>query len=143
MPDRLSQSRIAHRASQIYAFTLFELLIAIAIIGLILASVIPFAMDRWELARRLQCAQNLYIIRDAMNAYAKDNQSNFPRVRFDESKTGWTAFTGADDANPFAAHSKVQANDVTASLWLLVRQGYISDTSVFICPSSSDWKDGL
>ena len=139
-----SPSRKGRGTSTRSAFTLFELLIAIAIIGLILASVIPFIMDKWELSRRLQCAQNLYIIRDAMNAYAKDHGS-FPRVRYDDFKNpnGWTAYTGADDPNPFATSTKVQPNDVTASLWLLVREAYISDTSVFICPSSSDWQDHL
>ncbi|MGN6725071.1 MAG: type II secretion system protein, partial [Tepidisphaeraceae bacterium] len=139
--QRLARRRPRHA---VRGFTLLELLIAIAIIGLILASVVPYIMDKWEMSRRAQCAMNLYIIRDAMNAYAKDHGS-FPRVRYDEAKnpTAWTAFTGASDPNPFAPNSAVQPNDVSASLWLLVREAYISDTGVFVCPSSSDWQDHL
>ena len=136
MPTRLTHTR---------AFTLLELIIAIAILGLILASVIPFIMSRREMARRLECAEHLQRIRNAMNAYANDNGGYYPRVRSEEPKafTGWRAFTGVDDANPFAANSAVETNDVTAALWLLVRGGYVTDTSAFVCPSSSDWQDRL
>jgi len=54
--------------------------------------------------------------------------------------TGYTAFSGPDDDNPFALDSKVQPNDVTASLWLLVRQGWVSPAA-FICPGSTDTRD--
>ncbi|MGN6625570.1 MAG: type II secretion system protein, partial [Tepidisphaeraceae bacterium] len=80
--QRLARRRPRHAGR---GFTLLELLIAIAIIGLILASVVPYIMDKWEMSRRAQCAMNLYIIRDARNAYAKDHGS-FPRVRYDEAK---------------------------------------------------------
>jgi len=136
---------LSHRMPTRRAFTLFELIIAIAIIGLILASVIPFILSKRELARRVECTKNLALIRDAMNAYAGDNNGNYPRVRAEEPAafTGWRAFTGADDVNPFAQSSKVETNDVTAALWLLVRGGYITDTGVFVCPSSGDWQDRL
>lgn len=126
------------------AFTLFELLIATAIVGLILACVIPYIMSKQELSRRIECMQNLSLIRNAMNLYVGAHRS-YPRVRYnpDTMAEGWTAFTGADDANPFAAASAVKPNDVTASLWLLVREGYLSDTSTFVCPSSDDYADRL
>lgn len=126
------------------AFTLFELLIAIAVIGLILASVIPYIMAKREMARRVQCASNLKLIRDAMKDYARDFNQYYPRtVASTTQPDGWTAFTGADEAEPFSANSTVKPNDVTASLWLLVRGGYISDTSAFVCPSADDWPDRL
>jgi len=133
------------RCTAARAFTFLELIIALAIVGLILASVIPFIMSKREMSRRAECAFNLARIRDAMNAYAGDNNGNYPRVRAEEPAafTGWRAFTGADDANPFAQSSKVETNDVTAALWLLVRGGYITDTSYFVCPSSGDWQDRL
>src|SRR5690606_15089383 len=75
---------------------------------------------------------------DALLAYARDNNNVFPRVRWDEQRdpNSYTAYTGADDADPFADDSGVRMNDVTASLWLLVRQGLITDPAVFICPSA-------
>ncbi|MGC4033581.1 MAG: type II secretion system protein [Tepidisphaeraceae bacterium] len=139
-----SQSQIANRKSKVRAFTLFELLIATAVIGLILASVVPFIMATREANRRVACAANLAVLRDALNAYVKDHKS-YPRVRYDAAvrPEGYVAFTGADDANPFAADSKVEPSDVSAALWLLVRGDYVKDTSVFICPSSNDSADRL
>ena len=125
-------------------FSVFELLIALAILGLLLASIIPAISTAREASRRADCAKNLYVLRDAMKQYSFDFGS-YPRVKYDEKNNpnGWTSFTGPDDANPFAPDSSVQANDVTASMWLLVRGGYVTDTLWFICPSSADTRDTL
>ena len=125
-------------------FTLFELLIATAVVGLILVSVVPFIVKLREEGRRAECVSNLKLIRDGLKSYLIDNKS-YPRVRYDEARQpeGWTAFTGPDAADPFADGGGVKPNDVTASLWLLVRNGYISDPSAFVCPSSGDWADPL
>jgi prepilin-type processing-associated H-X9-DG protein len=73
-----------------------------------------------------------------------------PSVIYDPQAHGdtYTAFTGPDDPNPFASGSKVQPNDVTASLFLLMREGYISNgteigLSLYVCPSSDDYPDRL
>ena len=123
-------------------FTLIELLVAVVILGLILASVVPFIMANREASQRVNCAANLKLIQHAMSEYREDFGS-YPRTRFDASQPSWTAYTGADDANPFAGDSKVETNDVTASLWLLVRIGYLPDSSVFVCPSSNRRADPL
>jgi prepilin-type N-terminal cleavage/methylation domain-containing protein len=129
-------------------FTFVELLVAVVILGLILASVVPFIMANREMSRRIECVSRLTAIHFAMSQYRQDfvapsSASSYPRTKHDPSKTAWTAYTGADDSNPFAPDSKVEANDVTASLWLLVRIGYLPDTSVFVCPSSDRRADLL
>ena len=124
------------------AFTLIELLVAVAIIGLIAACVIPYIMSIRETHRRVACENNLRHIRDALAAYQGDYNS-YPRTRFNVDSAAWTAFTGPDDANPFAPGTQVAANDVTASLWLLVRTGIIADTRVFNCPSTAQTPDRL
>ena len=142
--NRLLTTPDARQPKPARGFTLFELLIATAVIGLILASVIPYVMATRELSRRAQCASNLKLVRDAMKVYAADF-GTYPRVRYDSTvrPEGWTAFTGADASDPFAAGGAVQPNDVTASIWLLVRNGYVSDTGAFVCPSTGDWPDRL
>jgi prepilin-type N-terminal cleavage/methylation domain-containing protein len=122
-------------------FTMVELLVALAIIGLILASIVPYVLSIRENANRLKCADNLRAIRDAMSVY-RTAFGSYPRTRVDASAR-WTAYTGADDANPFARDSAVQPNDATACMWLLVRDGYLTDPGVFVCPSTSDWADPL
>lgn len=123
-------------------FTLIELLVALIILGLILASVIPFIMANREMSRRTTCAANLRAIQFALSQY-REAYNSYPRTRFDPTKSSWTAYTGADERQPFAAESKVLPNDVTACLWLLVRIGYLPDTSVFVCPSSDRRPDPL
>jgi prepilin-type processing-associated H-X9-DG protein len=130
------------------AFTYIELLAMLAIAAILLAIFLPYAQSLNEKDRRLRCQDNLMRLRDALQDYARDNDRgflvpNYPRVTYDPAinRDGYSAFTGPDAANPFAA--PVAPSDVTASLWLLVRGGYISDLSVFICPSSNGRADHL
>ena len=166
----------------------------LGLIVLLLGIVVPYVMSLREYSRQTECADHLHLLLNALNDYAADHKS-YPRVPQDPVQGNrWTAFTGADDAEPFelppastlpaggpgvarplepaeggaavsadpgdgatagdeggggdaaarqAATREVAMNDVTASLWLLVREGYVSDTDLFICPSTSDYRDAL
>jgi prepilin-type processing-associated H-X9-DG protein len=126
------------------AFTLVELLVVIGIVILLLSILIPYFSRLTESDRRVRCANQLRDIQDGLQAYASANDKQLPRVVYDPSKTpnGYVAYTGADAQNPFAHGSKVRANDVTASLWLLVRGGYVQPKR-FACPSAPEWADPL
>ncbi len=129
---------------RIRGFTLLELLVGLAILAILLGTIIPFTLSVRERERRTRCMDNLRKIGLALSHYGSDNNYELPRVIYDESDEphSYTAFTGADAPDPFA--DPVKANDVTASLWLLVRGGYLSEmTSTFICPSSGDRPDPL
>ncbi|HUB26479.1 MAG TPA: type II secretion system protein [Tepidisphaeraceae bacterium] len=130
------------------AFTYIELLAMLAIAGILLAIFLPYTQSLNEKARRLRCEDNLMRLRDALQDYARDNDRglampNYPRVTYDAAvnRDGYSAFTGPDASDPFSA--PVRPSDVTASLWLLVRGGYVTDLSVFVCPSSNDRPDHL
>lgn len=126
-------------------FSFIELLVVLAI-GVILVSILwPYVNSVRESSRRIRCQENLRELQLALTSYAKDNGNNFPRVRYDKANNpnGFVAYTGADAADPFAADSAVRPNDVTASLWLLVREGYVKSPAVFICPSAGGRADPL
>ena len=124
-------------------FTLIELLAVLVIVGLLLATFVPYAMSLRESSNRVRCTSNLNRIWTAVrDSYMPANGLMWPRVRTDATTNGWTAFTGADDANPFAANSTVAPNDVTASLWLLVREG-LAQPDWFVCPSGGGSADRL
>jgi type II secretory pathway pseudopilin PulG len=130
------------------AFTYIELLAMLAVAAILVAIFVPYSASLQEKDRRLRCEENLRELRDALQQYARDADMgltlpNYPRVAYDPktNRNGYTAFTGSDAANPFAA--PVKPNDVTASLWLLVRGGYVKDLSVFVCPSSGGVPDRL
>lgn len=130
-------------------FTVIELLVMVGIVVLLLSIFIPYLSKLRESDRRVRCQDNLRKIGWALSSYAKDNNGSFPRVIYDaETKpTGYTCYTGPDDNDPFTGEG-VAPNDVTASLWLLVRVGYVPPdyspvSSIFICPSTSDWSDPM
>lgn len=111
------------------AFTAVELLVALGILVILASIFIPYALKLREESRRTTCRDNLQQVFKALQAYAADNGSFFPRVRYEPTEP-LRVFAGAD-GEPFAA----PANNVTASLWLLVREGYVKDASVLLCPS--------
>lgn len=121
------------------------MLVVLGIVAVLLGIFIPYVLYVREESSRTRCANKLFQIRDAMYAYAAQNGNNYPRVRYDEQRlpVGYAAFTGPDSSDPFAPDSTVQPNDVTASLWLLVRSGIVTDTSVFVCSSANDTRDRL
>ena len=127
------------------AFTLLELLLILGLVVVLLTIVIPYAAAFRESAQRIECANNLRAIRNGLNLYADANEGVYPRVMYAGDVPGYTAFTGADDSDPFTigAGDSVQPNDVTASLWLLMREAYLRDAAFFVCPSTWDKPDPL
>jgi 23S rRNA (adenine2503-C2)-methyltransferase len=125
-------------------FTLIELLVLLGIVLVLAGIFVPFLSASREQANRAQCANNLMRLWESLSAYANDNGKNLPRVVYDVKghPSSYTAYTGPD-SNPFAPHSEVQPNDVTASLWLLVSHKYLKSPKWFICPSSGGYPDPM
>ena len=149
MNPQLRQSRSASRSQTARGFTVIELLVIVGIVVILLSIFIPYLAKLRESDQRVRCMDNLRKIGWALSSYAKDNDGSFPRVVYDAEKkpTGYTSYTGPDDPDPFTGDG-VEPNDVTASLWLLIRVGYIPAdyspaSSIFICPSTNHWSDPM
>jgi prepilin-type processing-associated H-X9-DG protein/prepilin-type N-terminal cleavage/methylation domain-containing protein len=125
------------RGARRRAFSLIELLVILAILAILVSIFVPVLLRSRESDRRVRCVDNLRAIQVALASYATANGKNLPRVVYEPSRsaTGYVAYTGADSPDPFARGSKVRPNDVTASLWLLVRTGLVP-AGRFVCPSS-------
>jgi len=141
--------------------TWIELLAIIAIIAILLAIFIPYISALRENSNRMTCADHLRQLRTALEDYAQVNQNLYPRTIYDPAinRNGYAAFTGTFAANPFNPFpatrptttptslpaffppGSVQPSDVTASLWLLVRGGYVTDLRLFLCPSAGGEAD--
>ncbi len=125
-------------------FTLVELLVVVGILAILIAIFLPYLSKVHETERRARCANNLALLMQGLRNYASANDHMYPSVVYDadHNPNGYTAFTGADSTDPFVKGTTVLPNDVTASLWLLVRAGLASAGS-FTCPSSSDSVDPM
>jgi prepilin-type N-terminal cleavage/methylation domain-containing protein len=139
-------SSIFHPPSAIHrrGFSAVELLVVVGILVILISIFVPYILKIRETDHRVQCANNLRGLFSGLSQYAALNNGNYPRVVYNElnDPSGYTCYTGADGGNPFAKNSSVQPNDVTASLWLLVRLQF-NKPQDFICPSTRDDADPL
>lgn len=75
-PRRHFRPRSGHR----YAFTLIELLVVVAVIGMLMALLLPAVQHMRETARRIQCANHLKQLALACNNYESAHQRFPPSV---------------------------------------------------------------
>ena len=125
-------------------FTIVELLVVIVIALLLVSIFVPYLRKQRETEARNRCMANMWALGLALSKYSAANGGSFPRGVYDARNVpmGYFAYTGPFADNPFAGDGRVSANDVTASLWLLVRGGQARPES-FVCPSTGDYADSL
>jgi prepilin-type processing-associated H-X9-DG protein len=123
-PPKARFPRRGHRSS---AFTVVELLVVAAILGLLAAMLLPTLAQGKATARRVQCTENLHQLALASHVYWGDHDDM--TFRYFESATnggrtywfGWIK-PGSEGDREF---------DPTMG----VLQGYLSAPAVMICPS--------
>ena len=113
------------------AFSLIELVVAVGIIGLLMALLLPSLEKAREQAVALKCANNLRTIGLALSLYANENHNNYPRTRYvPDAPIAFGTNPAAPD--PFATTGPAP-NDITAALFLLVRAERVP-VDMFVCP---------
>ena len=109
------------------AFTLIELLIVMAILGVLVTMLVPVITGQIEEARRKSCQANLHAIGQKMTEYAHDNKGRFPAV-YGNVSGGRCIHAGAADPTFFAKGN-------SCNMWVLVREDRVAEQG-FICPST-------
>jgi prepilin-type N-terminal cleavage/methylation domain-containing protein/prepilin-type processing-associated H-X9-DG protein len=114
------------------AFTLIELLVTLAIIAILLGILLPSVERVRHRGYISACAANLHSIGQALNMYANDNHSAFPRTIYDPAQSDHLA-TGNYVGIPDAFNGPVKVpNDVTSAIYLLMKTQKLP-ASVFVC----------
>jgi len=110
------KTRVITKSKQSAGFTLVEILIVVAVIGLLSALLLPAFSRARETARRTSCAGNLHQIGLALRQYATDYNNRYP-VRYadsglDSRKNNWRVqlFPYARNAEVFRCPSNPNNN---------------------------------
>ena len=120
------------------AFTIIELLVVIGIIGILIAILLPAIEHVRHQAYIDKCASNLRQIGLAITIYEGENHGSWPRTVYNVATADAPVKgTGATAADAFTPGSAVQANDLTAGLFLLLKAEKLP-TVLFICPYNDD-----
>jgi len=126
------------------------MLVLVGVVVVLLSIFIPYGLKVRETSRRSACNDNLRKVALALSTYAQQNHGAYPSVPYDGARhpNGYVAFSGPDAPSAFGPGSAVRPNDVTASLWLLLREtrnlaSYAPPTAAFLCPSAGDSEDKL
>jgi len=116
------------------AFTLIELLIVMAILGVLVTMLVPVITGQIEKARRTSCQASLHAIGRKMVEYAHAHKGRFPC--WGQIWTGYDK-VGNERSLPFVSGAY---GSNSRSLWLLVREDYLP-ADAFRCISDPRWHD--
>lgn len=101
--QRKNPNRLQGRPSRPPGFTVVELLVVVAIVGLLLAMLLPALARSRERAREVICLRNQKQIHLAWTLYADENEGWLPAVRGgsfpgpDQWVSGWLDFSSSPD----------------------------------------------
>ena len=118
------------------ATAFIELLVIIAIIGMLIAILIPMFLSARQRSTRFKCQNNLREIGNAMFSYANNNHGRFPSTRpsADPIRKPDLSNSGYAATQPFASDGP-GPNNVPAALFLLIRTEEVP-TFRFVCPGA-------
>jgi prepilin-type N-terminal cleavage/methylation domain-containing protein len=117
LPDRVRPGFSAR------GFTLVELLVVIAVIGVLASLALAVLPGMLENGRRVQCQSRLANLGRAVLLYAQDNEMTLPRTA-----------AGANPTDPFATAAATYTADILPYLNLTKEQAQ-ADRNLFRCPS--------
>ena len=109
------------------AFTLIELLIVMAILGVLVTMLVPVITGQIEEARRKSCQANLHAIGQKMFEYAHDNKGRLP--------SAYPTKIGMEGVRLGLGDPSYAWKGNSCSMYLLVLQEYVPPEA-FICPST-------
>jgi prepilin-type N-terminal cleavage/methylation domain-containing protein/prepilin-type processing-associated H-X9-DG protein len=118
--SRAWRSNTTNRA----AFTLVELLVAVVIITVLLALVLPALSAAREMGRRATCLNNMRQLSLGMTMFADENDGKFPPYIYDVTAT---------PSGPYVSY------ELSAKMyWSMKDSGLFGNPSILLCPSDKN-----
>lgn len=117
------------RNSRHAAFTLIELLSAVAIVAVIAALLVPGLRNMIDKGKVVRCSSNLRQIGLALNAYADDNSNNYPPIVINPN--GWKYW----DMDAIWAYAMGVESSATKNYYTNYKK------FIFFCPASDPSKN--
>ena len=115
------------------AFTLVELLVVVAVIGLLVALLLPMLGRAQQAARAAKCGNNLSQIYKAARLYSNSYGDLLPDL--------FVGLPYSDHATRYrnghyARSTDTEGHTVASGLWLIYTGGYAKSKDVFFCPNT-------
>ena len=119
-------------------FTIIELMVVVAVIGLLLALILPSLQQSRDSARYVQCTNNLRQIGLVTMQYRDLHDGYFP----DSSKTGAFSYRCAPGTK--SSKDKTAKIEVYGLQAVYEKAGYLPpNAGIWVCPSQPDWMRAL
>ena len=117
-------------------FTLVELLVVVAIVGILASMMVPAILAALQGTRDTVCLGNLRNIGTALGIYRQQNEQRWPWIP--NVTADWSAVpTGTNrERRPDADEKDAGPRSITALMFLLVRHG--QPPGLFICPDDDE-----
>lgn len=131
------------------AFTLIEILVVIAIIGILSAILFPVLSRARENGRKTACLSNMKQLGLAFQQYTQDSRGKYPLASdyfaWNAGNGGWVAGKAdkplASPSPPFTITPDLAAKDEQAKPEQGALFPYIKNAAVYVCPSDPDGKE--